>query len=324
MFTTGDLNLLVALGALLEEVNVTKAAARLGLSQPTMSSALARLRRQYGDELLVRVGRDYELTPLARVLRPQIQLTLPIIEQAFLLQQKFEPASSERVFEMAMSDHAMSVLQRPLRARLARDAPGVAITYSPIPPDIHAREFGALEFDFLVGPRGYGFMGTSVDLFHERFVGVVDPHNRLIGDGAVLTTTALHQMDRVRAIFGGVAYQTPVDRRLAELGISRPARISVTGWLSVPFLISGTDMVAIMPERAARAVQKMTGVVLIELPFGDLDLHEALWWHPGRDADPGHRWLRAVIQHLAEHLEGPSGEGKADECEDPTSLQLER
>src|ERR1700722_468900 len=99
-----DLNLMVALKALLEEGNVTKAGAKIGKSQPAMSTALARLRRHYKDELLVRVGRDYELTPFAKTLVPSVRRTLSAVELALGTGKGFDPASSDYVFRLTATD----------------------------------------------------------------------------------------------------------------------------------------------------------------------------------------------------------------------------
>src|SRR6266567_8832749 len=105
-----DLNLLVALKALLEEGNVTKAGAKIGKSQPAMSTALARLRRHYKDELLVRVGRDYELTPFAKTLVPSVRRTLSAVELALGTGRAFDPAASSHVFRLTATDYAITVL----------------------------------------------------------------------------------------------------------------------------------------------------------------------------------------------------------------------
>src|SRR6266849_11222406 len=122
-----DLNLMVALKALLEEGNVTKAGAKIGKSQPTMSTALARLRRHYQDELLVRVGRDYELTPFARALVPTVQQTLNSVELALDAGRRFDPATSRHTFLLTASDYAISVLGEPLLRRVSGVAPGIRL-----------------------------------------------------------------------------------------------------------------------------------------------------------------------------------------------------
>lgn len=131
-----DLNLLVTLRALLEEENVTHAGARLGLSQPSMSIALGRLRRHYKDELLVRTGRDYCLTPLAKSLLPAVTESLRLVDAAFGQTETFVPGKCEQVFGITLSDHAVTVLIEPLLRRVHEEAPQVGLRLSPIPPDM--------------------------------------------------------------------------------------------------------------------------------------------------------------------------------------------
>ena len=118
-----DLNLLVQLKVLLEEGNVTRAGQRLSLGQPTMSAALARLRRKFNDELLTRSGRDYELTPLAVELLPEVQRVVRLMSRALQVEESFDPVSSDRTFRMMMSDYAIAVIHEQLVARVSELAP---------------------------------------------------------------------------------------------------------------------------------------------------------------------------------------------------------
>ena len=108
-----DLNTLDALRALLEEGNLTHAGAKVGLAQPAMSQVLGRYRRHFDDELLVRVGREYELTPLARDLLPHVQEALRLLRATLRVDETFDPATSDRLFTVAASDYAMTVLLAP-------------------------------------------------------------------------------------------------------------------------------------------------------------------------------------------------------------------
>src|SRR5689334_14098640 len=130
-----DLNLLAALDALLAERNVTRAGRRLGLSQPAMSEALARLRRHFGDELLVRVGNRYELTPLAVGLVDRVQAAVAGVERVFSAAPEFDPADSTREFTLLVSDYATSVLGPPLAAAFARSAPHARLRLCPHRPE---------------------------------------------------------------------------------------------------------------------------------------------------------------------------------------------
>jgi DNA-binding transcriptional LysR family regulator len=295
-----DLNLLVALQALLEEVNVTRAGERLGMSQPAMSAALSRLRRRYNDELLVKVGRDLELTPLARALLPQVQQTMPLVEQALGLDKRFRPHESTRAFTIGCSDYAMVVLAPALRRRLQQDAPDVRIHFRSMPPDLITHPFGILDVDVFIGPRGLGFEGRSVDAFRDRFVCVVDPANPRLVDGR-LGEESMRELTWARAVLGP-DHLNPVDRRMAELGIDYRSGVIARGWLPLPFVVEGTNLVALMPERLAVLTAPLAGVLVVEPPIEDIELPEALWWHPSRDHDPGHRWLRAVVTQVAESL----------------------
>lgn len=295
-----DLNLLVALRTLLEEVNVTRAGDRLGMTQPAMSGVLARLRRQYKDELLVRVGREYELTPLARALIPQVQQAMPLIEDALMFGRDFDAATSDRSFTIALSDYAITVLNQGLRAKLAELAPGVRLNLQPIPMDMHTQLRGLLEVDLLVAPLGFAFHGESMPIFRDRFVCVVDPGNPRLRDGR-LTVADLAALPHARAMFGR-AHLTPVDRQLSELNIATRSGVRAKGWLPLPFLVAGTDMVAVVPERLARRVAGMAGIVVVELPFGEVTMVESLWWHQSRAGDPALRWLRTAIREVSSQL----------------------
>src|SRR5215208_4035317 len=122
-----DLNLLVSLDALLTERHVTRAADRVGLSQPAMSSALARLRVMFGDELLVRVGREYQATALAHDLEEPLGQLLQLAEETVQRRPSFDPASDKRVFTIVASDYSAYLALRPLLTLVSKEAPGVTI-----------------------------------------------------------------------------------------------------------------------------------------------------------------------------------------------------
>lgn len=296
-----DLNLLVVLQALLEERNVTRAGERIGMTQPAMSAALRRLRRRYNDELLVKVGRDLELTPLARTLVPLLQETLPLVERALRLDQRFESHSATHRFTICVSDYAMVVLAPLLRRRLEREAPGVRIDYRPMPSGLIAKPHLISEADMVLCPRGLGVEGSSLDAFEDRFVCVVDPGNSRLVEGR-LDLGAIAELPRVRSVLGA-DHLTPVDRRLAELGMDRASGVTARGWLPLPFLVRGTELVAIMPERLAERISPLAGTRVVAAPFGEVVLNEAIWWHPSRDHDPAHRWLRTTLAEVAGSLE---------------------
>lgn len=285
-----DLNLLLALGALLEDRNLTRAGERIGMSQPAMSAALARLRRHFGDDLLEREGRGYQRTVFGEQLLPAVREALRQLEATMQRSPRFDPAESDRQFSIAASDYTVSILADPLLRLVKRTAPRISLNLHPLPPTLpHAPHVLATD-DLLIGPVGYDFPGRHVELFRDRFVCVVDPVASGLGAAAALTLDDLARMPHAAPTFAPGSH-TPVDRVLDELGIVPKTAVTVFGWLSVPFVLPGTGMVAIMPERMARLAIRSTRLAVLEPPFGPVELVEAAYWHPSRSDDPAVRWL---------------------------------
>lgn len=296
-----DLNLLLSLKVLLEEGNVTRAGHRLGLSQPAMSAALARLRRKFDDELLTRSGRDYELTPFAAELLPEVQQAVRLLARAMRVDDVFDARGSERTFRLTMSDYAISVVHEPLLARVSELAPGVRLRIDHLGPDARTSDRILLEYDAVVAPLGFGFPGESRPLWRDRMVCLVDGRQHELGpDG--LTLARLAELPHAVASFGpGIL--TPVDRVFGELGIDRRIQVSVAGWLPLPFVVEGTDLVAVVPERLARIHTCAGGpMVQVEPPFPQVLLAEGYWFSHDRLADPAHQWLFARLDEVGEAL----------------------
>jgi DNA-binding transcriptional LysR family regulator len=292
-----DLNLLTALKVLLEEGNVTRAGRRLQMSQPAMSVALAKLRRRFDDELLTRRGRDFELTPFAVELIGEVQESVRLVNEALCVEE-FDPASSERVFRFTMSDYATAILHEPLLERVRELAPGLRLRIDHLGLDVRSSERVLVDYDVLVGPLGYGFPGQVRPLWRDRFVCLVDPHNpRWTGDP--LTRDDLAELPHAVAYFGR-GNLTPADRAFGELGLDRRVQVQVAGWLPLPFVVEGTDMVAVVPERLARLHARPAGrLVIAEGPFPDVVLAEGYWFAPTRAADAAHRWLFDRLDEVA-------------------------
>jgi DNA-binding transcriptional LysR family regulator len=296
-----DLNLLNALRVLLEEVNVTHAGRRLNMGQPAMSGALARLRRQFGDELLVRSGRDYELTPMAQDLLPVVQRAQRLLSEALMIGEAFEPSTSRRVFRFVLSDYALTVLYEPLIRRIRQQAPHLSLEFDSISVDARESDREILDHDVLIGPMGYGFPGVQEMFFRDRMVCIVDRRNTRLA-GTTLTLEALSELPHAVATFGRNNL-TPADRILGELGVTRWVQVAVTGWMALPFVIEGTDMVAVVPRRLAERFCVPDGpVTLIEPPFGDVDLIEGFWCQEAKLAEPAHQWLVSVLRDVAKEL----------------------
>ena len=292
-----DLNLLVVLQALLEEENVTRAGVRLGMPQPAVSNALARLRRHYRDELLVRAGNGYELTPLARSLLPSVQESTLRIGRTFSPAQARQPPVGDRIFTISLSDYSMTVLGEPLLRRVHGLAPEASVRLRLAAKEMAEGDRGLLGYDLLIAPPRPTSDDQPEVLLRDRIVYVADPANPRLRDGcltaddlAALPHAAVRPLDPTSDVAATV---------LARHGIQPSVVITTAGWLPLPFLVAGTDLVAAIPLRLARRVSDAAGVRIVEPPFGLIEMAEAAWWHPLHATDLGLTWLRGVVTEVA-------------------------
>jgi DNA-binding transcriptional LysR family regulator len=290
-----DVNLLAVLGALLEHRNVTRAGERLRLSQPTMSGALARLRQHFGDELLIRSGREYRLTPMATGLLSAAREALGQVERTLSLTAEFDPATSQRRFSIAISAQSILALGGVLR-RVHELAPRVRLETWAITTTLLETGQNVLAYDVLIGPEGFRPDGGADELMRDRVVYVADPANprlRASPDGTWrLTAGDLAALPHAATRLPQTAL---VAAALDRIGVTPNVVLTTGGWLPLPFLVAGTDMVAAVPERLARRVSGAAGVTVTEPPFGTVELVEVAWWHPLHATDPALSWLRAII-----------------------------
>jgi DNA-binding transcriptional LysR family regulator len=294
-----DLNLLVILQALIEEGSVTRAGMRVGMPQPAMSTALARLRRHYKDELLVRTGNGYELTPLARSLLPSARESSRLIAHAFIPAQ-CRPPAGEHTFTLGLSDYSMTVLGGPLLHRVRELAPNVRLWLRLATPDKANDDRGLLGYDVLVAPAGFWTGGQPEVIARDRLVFVADPANPRLRDGT-LTAADLQALPHAAARLPHPG-ANPAAAALERLGITPAVMITTGGWLPLAFLVAGTDLVAAIPERLARRVCGAAGVTIVTIAdpsLAAIELIEAAWWHPMRATDPALTWLRTTLREVS-------------------------
>lgn len=288
-----DLNLLVTLDALLTERNVTRAAQRLGISQPAVSVALRRLRRHFGDELLVRSGNRYELTQLAEQLREPTSVVLNGVQRVFDAVPDFDPATSERQFSLVVSDYAAAVLGRHLAAVVDEQAPHVRLRFlQQSLSTIEKAPESLRSVDGMVLPHGFVHDIPSVDLYEDRWVLLASHDNEEIG-----TTPGLDQLRSAPWVIfhDDRAAHTSAARQLSRLGIETDVHIVVQSFVPVPFLVAGSNRLAILPDELAVRLAESAGVRVLPVPWETAPLKEAFWWHPTHRSDPGHQWLREVL-----------------------------
>jgi DNA-binding transcriptional LysR family regulator len=295
-----DLNLLVALDALLQEQSVTAAGRRIGLSQPAMSHALARLRDLVSDPLLTREGRALRRTAVAERLAPVVQRLLVEIETTLLGGRVFVPRRAVRTFRIATNDYCGAVLLPPLVERIRRAAPLVRM-------EIRAHRGPAPARDLARGEIDLG-LGTFLEvdptlkvrtLFEERFICMLrDGHPRLRG---ALTLARYVELEHLLVSAPGYGLGV-VDRELDWQGLKRRVAVQVPFFLVAPAIVARTDLVVTLPARLAHAASALHGLRVLPAPLELPPFSVQEVWHEGRDKDAALVWLRAQVRETARIL----------------------
>jgi DNA-binding transcriptional LysR family regulator len=294
-----DLNLLIALDALLAERSVTGAARQLGLSPSAMSRTLARLRLATGDPLLVQAGRSLAPTPYAEELAGRVH-ALAHEAQAVLRPAagRLDLASLDRTFTIRAGEGFVELLSAPLVTAIAEAAPRVRLRFVP-KPDKDARPLREGLIDLEIG-----VLGTSAPevrtrlLFRDRSVGVAQAGHPLLAAGDVTPERYAACRHVVASREGDFA--EPVDEALAELGLTRTVLLVVPGYPDAMRIARSSDLVARVPRSCLGTALEadhaaMLGLESFELPVRTPDFAISAIWHPRLDADPAHRWLRDTI-----------------------------
>jgi DNA-binding transcriptional LysR family regulator len=296
-----DLNLLVALAALLEERHVSRAADRIGLSQPATSRALQRLRHTLDDELLVRTRDGYQLTPRAERIQRELAAVVPRLEILFG-GEHFDPATATDRFRLMATDYMTSVLGPGLLRRMFQTAPGVSATFS-------AWHDGVFT-DVAHGLVDLTFAAVSTDpslrselLFEERFVCLMAADNPVAGKETLTLDEFVSAKHAVVNVLQGE--QSAVDRRLTEMGTHRTAALAVPYHTAAVLAVPETLLVATIPSRMAATVDDPR-LRVVRAPEEVEAMPYLMSWHPRLDDDPAQRWLRDLVRVVANETEpGP-------------------
>lgn len=287
-----DFNLLLPLRALLEERSVSRAAERMQLSQPTLSAALAKLRRHFNDELLLRRGNSYELTPLAAELLERSYSAELSMERIFLAKSDFHPATTTREFSVFSSDYCMAVLGPSILAVLAEWAPHARLRFQGMTTAVVGGAPDSLrDHDGILMPHGFLTDHPHQDLLIDRWVAVVATDNALVGE-----TLRLEQLSQLHWVytFSGQSF-TPASKQMEMLGIEPIVDVVTPSFLVVPAMLEGSDRIALLQESLARRMALTSPVRLVELPFEAVPLAESFWWNSVHDKEPEHQWFRGVL-----------------------------
>lgn len=286
-----DLNLLRVFDAVLHESGVTPAAARLGLTQPAVSNALARLRKLFGDPLFVRTPAGMDATPFARELAEPVRQALALLESALAHGPGFDPASATRAFRFYMSDLGQIEFLPPLIERVEERAPAVRL------------EAVALDVEDIGGALASGTLDLAVGFLPA--LGPPVQRRALFRDPYVCLMRADHEiqsMTRKRFLEAShvlVSYRgghRVIEEAFERAGIRVALR--VPHFTVVPMVLERTDLVLTLPARVARVYERQGKLKALPtplaIPVADVGVH----WHERFQADPGNRWLREQVIEL--------------------------
>lgn len=295
--TSVDLNLLVALDALLTECNVTRAAERTSVGQPAMSASLARLRKHFGDPLLVREGRSLKRTPLAETLVGPVREALAAAETVLLRSPAFDPRTDHAAFTIMAADYVTMILLRPFLESISAEAPHVRLCVRPVEADfVDQLRRGAV--DMVITPTeiaGRRVPFPHEPLFTDRYVLVVDQDHPDVGD-----TVTLEQVTSLRYVaFSGGTISPISDTELEALGVHLPVELTTESFVVALLMLTGTRLATIALERLARELARTARLRIVECPLSLRTIREAMYWNPRHNDDHAHLWLRRRLIDLA-------------------------
>ncbi|WP_028603871.1 LysR family transcriptional regulator [Ottowia thiooxydans] len=294
-----DLNLLVTLETLLAEQNVTRAAERLHLSQPAVSTQLGRLRELFDDPLLIPIQRGMTPTAKALELLGPLRQALDQVRATLAEHRHFNPEKADLTVVIACTDYLQTAVVRPLAVALRKQAPGLRIALRHLEPSALETQMAGGEVDLaLMTPEhGPGSL-RSRHLFDERYVLIGRRgHPGLRGS---LSVERFAQLDHVIVSLRGGDFTTPVDEGLAALGYRRKVALSAASFLVVPEIVAHSDFVALVPERLVR--DHRDALMIVECPFPVQGFSVSMLWHERNHSHSGQRWVREIVMELAREL----------------------
>ncbi|MBB3138830.1 DNA-binding transcriptional LysR family regulator [Rhizobium pisi] len=295
-----DLNLLPVFLALMEERSVTRAAARLSITQPALSNSLNRLRDTLRDPLFIRERYGIRPTQLAEEIAPTIEAALAQLDDLIFNQQEFQPQSAERLFTLAPNSYVELVLMPALVARLREHAPGIKLRMTPFGNDL--AETGVIS-------------GTTAMVLGR----IVDPPDNLVvqhlmDDGLACVVRKDHPdvRDRIsREQYEGLKHvnvlppgrlRAGLFQALGQQNLKREVAVSVTHFLAVPEMLAVTDYCATLPSLICRRLERDPRLKILATPVDLGTFPVQMAWHVRYRHDPAHRWLRSMIGELAKEM----------------------
>ena len=292
-----DLNLLVVFQQLYKERRVAAVADNLGLTQPAVSNALARLRKMLGDDLFLRSPRGMEPTPYAAYLAEPIANALAAIRDTLERQLEFDPGASVRGFTIAMTDLGEIHFLPRLMRRLAEVAPGVTIsTVRNTSVNLNEElESGRVDIAMGLMPKLKGGFFQRL-LFRQRYVCIMRAGHPL--DKETMTLEDFEGAQHVVVVAGGTGHAV-ADDIIGRRGVKRNIRLSVPHFIALGHILATTDLIATVPERYVRESMAPFGLTFLPHPVPIPEFDVNMFWHARFHKEPGNQWLRNLIADVA-------------------------
>lgn len=292
-----DLNLLKALHALLEEKNVTRAAARLSLTQPAVSGMLSRLRRYFDDPILVRTAQGMVPTARSAALAEPLARIIGEIE-TLVRPSEFIPAELETVFKIGTTDNSFRAVGIPFAAKLQTLAPKTRIAFFTLQSEQMEEKLAKGELDAAIAARAAAPQNLRYKkLYHEQFVCAMRQDHPVLQQDWT-TDTFCAQTFALGSFFGG-NFAGAIDRELAKLGKSRTVALSVQNFALIPDLLRQSELLAVVPSRLVKNSDRLA---TLPLPFPSAGYDKLLLWHERTHFDTVQQWMRGVLEGVAKEV----------------------
>jgi DNA-binding transcriptional LysR family regulator len=290
-----DLNLLRVFDAVLRDRSVTAASSHLGLTQPAVSNALARLRALFDDPLFLRTVSGMDPTPFARQLAEPVRQALALLESALAHGPGFDPASSTRAFRFYMSDLGQIEFLPPLVERVQGSAPAVKLEALALEVEDIGDALAAGALDLAVGfLPALGPPVRRKPLFRDPYVCLMRADHPRIG--ARLTKKQFLEASHALVSYRGG--HRVIEEALERAGLARRIALRVPHFTVVPMVLERSDLILTLPRRVARVYERLGRLKSLPLPLSIAPADVAVHWHERFDADAGNRWLRQQLVDL--------------------------
>ncbi|MGC0988870.1 LysR substrate-binding domain-containing protein [Pantoea agglomerans] len=298
-----DLNLLPVLLVMMEERNVTRAAERLGITQPALSNALNRLRETLNDPLFIRERYGMRPTPKAEQLAQVVGAALSSIDKVILGQQDFDPLNATRLFTVAPNSYVEFIMMPAIVARLRSCAPGIRLRLTPFGNDVTETGVISGNTDMVLGRIVEPPDNLVVQqLMNEGLACVIRADHPLVGEN--LSAEQYEQLKHVNVLPPG-RMRAGLYQALEQRGLRRQVAVSVTHFLAVPEMIAVTDYCATLPRLICQHLSRDQRLRIIPAPVDLGTFPVEMGWHARYRDDPAHRWFRTLIAETAQSLSDP-------------------